>query len=400
MKKRILFLFALVLLLFVCCFYSSCLHAAEQDYEIRIEDHVVYALIPASELEKADAHYDVVSFFDSEDAMAGVTEITIPAEIDGISVTTINARSYNDYVPSYHMSEVEKLVLPDSIVTIGHSACYGLRKLKEIEIPKAVTSIGHGAFSDCENLKTVTIPENVKTIGVSCFKYCDNLQTVEILGNGLKTIKKMAFFNDAKLQSINFPSSLKTIGEQAFHRSGLKTIRIPGNCSVGWCAFQYSNSLKKVVFEDRTNENDMFVEPYAFGYCSELKKVYFPKESVGFNLLACVFEGCGKLKAVYRTDHIQSIGYHTFYLCKSLTSFTVPAEIQSIHRFAFSDCTGLKKLRVLATDPAFLTAESKSAAFLKKLPTDCKVYVKTAEMQQAFLDAGCKNKVIIKADLK
>jgi hypothetical protein len=37
---------------------------------------------------------------------------------------------------------------------------------------------------------------------------------------------------------------------------------------------------------------------------------------------------------------------------------------------------------------------------LKKLPTDCKVYVKTAEMKQALLNVGCKNKVIVKADLK
>ena len=400
MKKQLLFISLIVMLLCVCCFYSSCLHATEQVYEIRIEDHVVYALIPGSGSETADVHYDIVSFFDSEDAMAGVTEITIPAEIDGIPVTTINARSYNDYVPSYHASEVEKIVLPDSIVTIGQYAFNSLHKLKEIEIPKAVTSFGYAAFSYCDALKTVTIPENVQTLGVCCFSNCNNLQTVEILGNSLKTIKKMAFFKDAKLKSIIFSSSLKTIGEQAFSYSGLKTVRVPGNCTVGYCAFQYCKSLKKVVFEDRTDENDMFIQSYAFGYCSKLEKVYLPKESVGFNLLACVFEGCGKLKAVYRTDHIQSIGYHTFYLCKSLTSFTVPAEIQSIHRFAFSDCTGLKKLRVLATDPAFLTAESKSAAFLKKLPKSCKIYVKTEEMKQAFLDAGCKNKVIVKADLK
>jgi hypothetical protein len=33
------------------------------------------------------------------------------------------------------------------------------------------------------------------------------------------------------------------------------------------------------------------------------------------------------------------------------------------------------------------------------LPKECRIYVKTATMQQAFLDAGWKNKVTVKADL-
>lgn len=391
MKKRILFLFALVLLLCVFCFCSS----AEEENRI-VVDHVVYQLIPASE--QTEAYYIVVKLFDSEEAKAGVKKIVIPSQIDGIPVTKIYCE--DAYTDPYRSLTVKKIVLPDSIQVIGEKAFIHMLSLREINIPSSVVSIGPFAFNGCKKLKQITIPESVETIEECAFRDCHPLEQVCFLGNGLKRIERQAFYKCRNLKSIRFPSSLETIGDEAFSHSGLNTVRIPGNCIVKWCAFEYNNSLKKVVFEDRTDENDMFIQSYAFGYCSKLEKVYLPKESVGFNLLACVFEGCGKLKAIYRTDHIQSIGYHTFYLCKSLTSFTVPAEIQSIHRFAFSECTGLKKLRVLATDPAFLIAESKSAAFLKKLPKLCKVYVKTAEMQQAFLDAGCKNKVIVKADLK
>ena len=45
------------------------------------------------------------------------------------------------------------------------------------------------------------------------------------------------------------------------------------------------------------------------------------------------------------------------------------------------------------------TTEHKNSSFFKTLPKTCKVYVKTAGMKQAFVNAGCTNKISVKADL-
>ena len=391
MNKKICLYFALLLILVCgCCFYSS----AEEENRI-VVNHVVYQLIPAKE--QTEAHYSIVKLFDSEEAKAGVKKLVIPAEIDGIPVTEIYCE--NAYTDPYRNLSVKKIVLPDTIQVIGEKAFLHMLSLRNINIPSSVVSIGPFAFAQCKGLKQITIPESVETIEDCAFRDCHHLEQIHFLGNGLKHIGEEAFYKSRALKQISFPASLEMMERNAFCHSGLETVRIPGKCVVGYDAFMYCHSLKKVVFEDRTDENGLFVLPAAFSYCSALEKVYLPKKSVGFGPLGSVFEGCRSLKAVYRTTHLRDIGYHAFYLCQSLTSFTIPEEIQSINRTVFSGCTSLKKLRVLATDPAFLNQDEKSALFLKKLPKKCKIYVKTETMQQAFLEAGCTNKISVKADL-
>ena len=365
MKKRMLFILTLAVAVCACCLFASA-----QDTAPVIQDHIVYELIPATD--QAPAHYEIVSLFDSEEAMQGVTEITIPAELDGVPVTAISCN--RNYVYTYKNAEVETINLPDTIETIG--------KL---------------AFAYCNNLKEITLPESVRRIGPQSFANCKQLAQVH-LNDGLQIIGKATFDKFTALQYITLPVSLQAVERRGFTLSGLKSVRIPGSCSVNDSAFSQAKELKKVVFENRTNDDTSFIGHSAFSKCVSLLKVYLPKEAPAYNIGFASFYGCQKLKAVYRTDSLQSIN-DSFRDCEALKSFTLPAEIQSIQYMAFSGCTNLKKLRVLATSPAFLTAERLSAEFLKHMPKGCKIYVKTAEMKDAFLAAGCTNRVVVKADL-
>ena len=393
MNKKICLYFALLLILVCgCCFYSS----AEEENRI-VVNHVVYQLIPADK--ETLEHYDLVSFFDSEDASQTTTKITIPSEINGIPVTTIDAQN----IPAsdmYFNSVVEEIVLPDTITEIGKHAFVNMRNLSSIEIPASVTSLGYAAFSYCNSLKEITIPESVETIGFGCFARCKKLQEVNILGNGLKTIGKTAFSRCAKLQSVTLPASLQSIGRLAFFRSGLKSVRIPGSCRLDSDAFSTATKLKKVVFEDRTNDDAGFLSAGAFSNCSNLLKVYLPKQAPNYRIYGATFSFCRKLKAVYRTEHVTHIHLEAFTACESLTSFTIPAGIKQVDYSAFKGCDGLKKLRVLATDASVFVNHRKYGNCLQTLPDDCKIYVKTAAMKRAVADAGCTNKVIVKADLK
>ena len=158
--------------------------------------------------------------------------------------------------------------------------------------------------------------------------------------------------------------------------------------------------LKKVVFENRTTDALPLNGFSIFANCERLLKVYLPKQAPKYQLYPDVFSGCSRLKAVYRTDSISAIWGNAFEGCDALTSLTIPAGVEKVNYNAFLNFTGIKKLRVLTTNASVFVDDAENGNCLETLPDTCKVYVKTANMKRAVVDAGCKNTVIVKADLK
>lgn len=100
--------------------------------------------------------------------------LTIP---EGIVV--INQNFWNFFI-EIDKSEIENVIIPDSVVRIENWAFADCKSLTSISIPKSVTSIGHCAFNGCENLTSINIPNSVKTIGHDAFANCRSLKSIEI----------------------------------------------------------------------------------------------------------------------------------------------------------------------------------------------------------------------------
>ncbi|MGN1481335.1 leucine-rich repeat protein [Porcipelethomonas sp.] len=101
------------------------------------------------------------------------TDIVIPSEIDGLSVTQIG----NDMEPL--CENLTSVKLPDNLKYISWYAFSGMSNLTSINIPDGVLTIGSWAFYNCTGLTTITIPESVLTIS-DAFSGCSNLKTVTI----------------------------------------------------------------------------------------------------------------------------------------------------------------------------------------------------------------------------
>jgi hypothetical protein len=72
-----------------------------------------------------------------------------------------------------------------------------------------VVSIDACAFHDCENLQEIIIPDSVTSIGEEAFYNCKSLTSIN-LPNNLKVIKKIAFKNCSKLSSITWKGKTYT----------------------------------------------------------------------------------------------------------------------------------------------------------------------------------------------
>ena len=102
------------------------------------------------------------------------------------------------------------------------------KDIKKIIVPDSIKSIGYDAFFDCTNLTSINISDSVKSIGCDAFFGCGNLKSI-IIPNSVKKIESCAFYDCRSLTSIIISNSVKSIKHGAFSRcKNLKTLAFKG----------------------------------------------------------------------------------------------------------------------------------------------------------------------------
>lgn len=69
----------------------------------------------------------------------------------------------------YSNEKIERVVIPDTVISIGANAFRDCLKLEKINIPEGVEILGKSAFSHCYELQEITLPSTIKEIGEYCF---------------------------------------------------------------------------------------------------------------------------------------------------------------------------------------------------------------------------------------
>lgn len=107
-----------------------------------------------------------------------IGDIVIPYKytIDGIeyTVTGIDSQGF------YHASNITKIIMPNTIVSIGTGAFDGCTSLTDIAISNNIDYLGGVIFSGCSNLTNINIHDGVTAIEYRCFRNCTNLKRVTI----------------------------------------------------------------------------------------------------------------------------------------------------------------------------------------------------------------------------
>ncbi|MDY3845691.1 MAG: leucine-rich repeat domain-containing protein [Eubacteriales bacterium] len=143
---------------------------------------------------------------------------------------------------------------------------------------KAVTEIGGEAFRQSK-LTKVTIPSSVKSIGYNAFYRSESLQTV-VLGEGLEIINMSAFYGCTNLKTINIPESVKQICRDAFQAcSSLESITIPVGIEDAFprmfmgCSNLSTVTIENEKYADAQNADDC-------GYIFKYAKTVYIKDGV------------------------------------------------------------------------------------------------------------------------
>ncbi len=97
-------------------------------------------------------------------------KLAIPANVDGILVTTIGANAFYGY------EGFSGVAIPKSVTSIGDFAFFWCKGLTGVTIPEGVTSIGEGAFQWCSKVKKVFLPASLTSVGGQAFADCPSVK--------------------------------------------------------------------------------------------------------------------------------------------------------------------------------------------------------------------------------
>lgn len=241
-------------------------------------------------------------------------EIPLPQEEEFAYVTFDDGLYIAEYlgdggtvtIPSEHDGE--------PIVGIGGYAFAMQSRLERVIIPDSIKTIGENAFLSCFNLASVECGDGVENIGTSAFESCLNLTSVQF-GKSVADIGDRAFYECKKLAAVDLPASVTRVGDSAF-----------ANCS----------SLASLTVSDAAAE----IGSAAFADCAVLSTLDLGGSLVSIG--AGAFSACVGLDSVTISDSVTSVGESAFRECAGLDTLVIGRGLQQIGYSAFSDCPDLR----------------------------------------------------------
>ncbi len=257
------------------------------------------------------------------------------------------------------------------LTNIGDQAFAECGALESIDTSDTLTSIGYRAFYHCSALEAIDIPDTLTSMGREAFNGCSSLTYVNI-PKGLTSIPDRAFVS-AKLEEIELPPNLETIGNFAFAASPLTSLEIPATVtSIGDSAFAGAK-LKEIELPLNLKAigNSVFA-------ASPLTSLEIPATVTSIGNSA--FAGA-KLEEIELPPNLETIGSSAFS-SSPLTSLEIPATVTSIGYSTFSSAT-FTEVRLLNPNIALGTAASFAFSGIKNLTID--MYSTAPGYQAAYL---------------
>ncbi len=257
----------------------------------------------------------------------------------------------------------------------------------EIKPGVKITAIGDSAFTG-RQLKSVTIPSTITSIGANAFYNNPALTTVTFIGaSALQSIGNNAFKNCSTLNGFTVPSGVTSLGSGVFSGcSALSAIAIPSGVStLAQETFYNCTSLSSVSLP----EGLASIGASAFFNNTALTNITLPST---LSLLGDgAFSLCTALSAITLPESLTTIGAYSFKRCQALTEVVVPASVTTIKADAFQETSSNLVIDLTVHEPDSISGKPWGAStqliYWKSSDTSC-FYLRQDGMIAGLKPAG------------
>lgn len=352
---------------------------------------------------KITGQINAKDFYFMRDSMLRLSALNLKeVRIKGWGKNEENEENIDDQIPNsafYFIQTVggsnslNRIVLPDTLKSIGSNAFYGCKYLSgSLIIPEGVTEIKRGAFNGCIGLNGIlSLPSTLKKLGNrgeddmgdegtdyygGVFQNCRNLTGNLILPDNLELIRGYCFSGCSGLYGeLRLPAKLKRMGNCAFsYCSGFSgSLSIPqGITALPSEAFHNCGFNGTLTLHDGITNiaNDAFANCHFKGELHLPKSLKVISENVFCNndfsgtltlpstlthIGSNAFANNWRLMGVLDIpNEVESIGESAFSNCNMLEGIIFPESMETIRQGAFSDCFGITSIRCKGTMPAHI----------------------------------------------
>lgn len=218
------------------------------------------------------------------------------------------------------------LYVDESVTALGTQAFSKATGLTKLVLPDTLTSIGNSAFVNC-SFPELVIPASVTTFGENSFSSA-SISTVIINSSGETFNSK---FGGSYIENLIFNGSYKTISDLVGCFQ-LKYVCLPKNLeTMPTCSG--TDTMETIVVNSKIKS---FGSSGTLSSCKALKTLDLSGTEIT-EMPPSAFSGCSALTEVKLPSTLQSIGGGAFYDCAALEDLVVPDSVTTITTDAFKN---------------------------------------------------------------
>ncbi|MBQ5995327.1 MAG: leucine-rich repeat protein [Clostridia bacterium] len=250
-------------------------------------------------------------------------------------------------------SNVDRVILPDSITKIDYATFVGCTSLKEILIPHSVGFIYDGAFTDYneqtgQEERSLEVIYGSPNTGAHAFAEQNEIPFVNI-----EEIDRGDTNGDGEITLADYQAVKSSIIDEELDIYGI----IAGDVNRD----NALDAFDLFLIDKRINNIGLTTYSYTVtggnnakltGYSGTETAVKTPQRIDGFSVTAIdnyTFRNNTNINKVTVSGGVKTIGYGAFLNCTSLTEVSLPETATSIGTYAFKGCTNLEKIVIPAS---------------------------------------------------